>query len=536
MKSILYNLALLLGLLLLSVSCKDALLYGPDPYSGGKEGPEIRFSDELPSPSQGRAGTKMIFKVRGAELYKDRLQFLVNGLEATVQEVTDSSLTAILPAHVSTGGTSLVVDGQIYMGPICRIIGKLQLDPTFNAGTGTNASIYCIKQLANKQVFIGGFFTDYNGNGASSRINGIARITENGSFVRGMSFGSGVIGGSVVNIHELNDGNLLLSGNILNYDSVKLVSNIVKISRSGALLREAVNILNITDDPSKSTLRVPVFNGGTSLGISKTFVHNNTVTAIGGFNAYVDRYYLRSTYDNILTGFFTVGSIVRMHMDGSLDESFNINKEVVPKLAEMGFQGYLFDGSVQVDGKLVLVGMFNRYNDKPVAGNILRLNTDGSQDASFQVGSGANNIITKLVASRDKEKYYLTGTFTSFNNIPNTGLLRMLKDGTPDPTFKNLGFSGGSPDFIYELSNGLLLVTGSFKKYNGVIREGLCILNAEGELVDAYNNTGKLDGVVFDALEGKNSLGQATLTLVGNIAHFDGKSNIGNIMRLTIMD
>lgn len=529
-------LGLWIAALLLMFSCKDAVLYGPDPYAGGKEGPVIRFADELPYPSQGRSGALITFKVHGAAAYKDKLQFLINGLEAEIREVTDSTLTAVLPDNVSTGGSSLVVDGQIYAGPICRITGKLGIDQSFNAGVGANGTVNFIKQIANGHIFIGGSFTDYNGFAASTRINGIARISANGSFVRGMSFGHAVLGGSALHMHELADGNLLLSGNILNYDSVSLVSNIVKINRSGALVRQAVNILNITDDPSKSTLRVPVFNGGTNATVVKSFVHNNTVTAIGGFNAYVDRFYQRSTYDNILTGYFLVGGVVRMHMNGGLDEAFNINKDVIPFEAKKGFSGFLFDGAMQSDGKLIVVGKFNRYNDGSVQGNILRLHRDGTIDNSFQVGAGGNEYISSVTPSRDKDKYYLTGSFTSFNGHSFSGLLRINQDGSIDQSFVNLGFTGGNPNFVRELSNGLLLVTGSFSKYNGVIREGLCVLNSDGSLAEDYNNTGKLDGLVYDALEGRNSLGQASITLVGLITRFDGKSNIGNIMRLTILD
>lgn len=522
--------------LMLITSCRDTVLYGPDPYAGGREGVDIRFAEELPSPSQGRAGTTMTFKVYGVEKYGDKVQFLINSMEAEITEITDSTITAILPQNVSTGGTSVVIEGQIYPGPVCQVLGKLGLDPTFSAGSGANGPIFSIKQLSSGQVFLGGMFTDYNGFSSATTISGIARITANGEFVRGMAFGEGVIGGSIRDIHELTDGNLLISGSISNYDSVALVRNITKINPSGALITELVEILNLTDDPEKSTLEVPIFNGGTISPITRSFVHGNKVTVIGGFGAYTDNYYQRSTYDNILMDIFPVGSVVRMHLDGRLDSTFNLNQNVFPVVSNLGFDGLLLDGYLQPDEKLIVVGRYNRYNGVSVSGNIIRLNADGTVDNTFQSGSGANETIYTIARSSYSNKYFLTGFFTSYNGIAANGLVVLDENGAVDPSFTSRGFSGGRPNYVKQLTNGLILVAGSFNKYGEVTREGLCILNPDGSLAEDYNNTGKLDGVIYDAIEGTNSLGQKTVTLVGVISRFNAKSNIGNIMRLTIQD
>ncbi|MNF04143.1 hypothetical protein D3C80_2035920 [compost metagenome] len=87
-----------------------------------------------------------------------------------------------------------------------------------------------------------------------------------------------------------------------------------------------------------------------------------------------------------------------------------------------------------------------------------------------------------------------------------------------------------------QLSNGMIIVTGSFTRYNDIIREGFMVIDNKGNLVKDYNNTGRLVGTIFDALEGTNSLGQRTVTLVGDIQSFSGKSNLGNIIRLTLLD
>lgn len=518
-------------------ACKDREALGPDPYSGGKEALGIRFADALPYPSQGREGTAMTFKVSGIkEEYKSKMQFVINGLEASITSVTDSTLTAVLPADVSTGGTRLVIDGQIYPGPVCRILGNVDIDPLFNAGIGSNGTISTIKQLGNGQVFIGGLFSDYNGAASRASVNGLARITVNGEFVPLSGAGKGAEQGSINSIHQIGNDELLLSGSIKSYNEIKLINNITTVGLDGGLKMKEVEVLNVTSDPEKSKMKVPVFNGGVSIPAYKTYVFNGTVTALGNFGSYLDYFYQRSTVDQIIQGMTEVGGLVRMDMTGALDQTFNMDKSVVPNKPNRGLEGIIQDGFMQADGKLIVVGRLSRYNNQSVKGNIIRVNIDGSQDVTFNTGAAGANETVFTIAGTTSGKLLVLGAFTTFNGVAADGLVLLNNDGTVDPSFKSLGFEGGKPNYSKQLSNGKILVSGTFTRYGGVIREGLCILNADGTLASGYNNTGKLDGYIFDAIEGTNSKGQKTVTLVGTIKRFNGKSNIGNIMRLAFTE
>jgi len=533
--------AIAAAVLLAMGSCKNDPALGPDPYAGGKEPLGIRFAEAAPYPSAGRPGSSMTFTVYGAKKHEGGMQFLANGLEAQITEVTDSTITVVLPADVSTGGTRLVVDGQIYPGPMCEILGNVILDPTFNAGVGANGTIATIRQLGNGQVFIGGSFSDYNGSAASSPANGLARITANGQYVPGMRFGTGAENGSVRSIHELSPNLLLISGSISAYNGKQQVNNITKINMNGSLDTMEVDILNLTDDPTYSKLWVPTFNGGTDLPVMRSFVHDNKATVLGAFSRFNDYFYPGSTYANVRMGTFPIGGIARMNMDGTLDQTFNIDHSRPPEPgqaippATKGLEGVVNDGHMQPDGKLIAVGLLSRYNDAPVTGNIIRIGTDGSSDAGFNVGTGADGSIY-TIAPTPSGKYLLTGFFRTYNGQPGNGMVRLNADGSLDATFVSRGFTGGLPNYAKELANGKILVAGSFKRYGDVVREGLCILEQDGSLALGYNNTGKLDGFVLDALEGVNGQGQKTVTLVGFISRFNGKSNIGNIMRLAFTE
>lgn len=527
--------------LLFGGSCNKTEGVASDPYAGGKEPLPVKFAESYPSPSEGRAGTEMTFTVYGIEeQYRDKMQFLINGLEAEITEVTDSTLSAILPKNVSTGGARLIIDGQIYPGPICQISGNVRLDPTFNAGAGSNGFISVIRMLNNNRILLGGNFTDYNGAAATTTIGGMVGISANGQYVP-MSFGEGMEGGSITSIHQLNSNEILISGSIKNFNEVESINNITTLNLNGSLKTQDVDILNPTDDPEFNTLTVPVFNGGTNLPVMKTFAQGDKIMALGSFRSYNDYLYERSTYNGLLMGQYAVGGIMRLNFDGTYDDTFNIDNSLPPEQGQVrapsrrGIEGIAADGFMQEDGKFIIVGRLSRYNNTPIVGNIVRINVDGSIDNTFNSGTGANEAISTIAETPDG-KFLLTGLFSTYGGQPARGVVRLNADGSIDNSFQSKGFTGGLPTYVKQLINGKILVTGSFKHYDGIIREGLCILEQDGSLAEGYNNTGRLDGSITDALEGVNNSGQYTITLVGSILRFNGKSNIGNIMRLVFTE
>lgn len=518
-------------------SCVKKVDYGSDPYGNSANILDLKFVDERPSPSQARPGEEVTYKIKGISGTPiDEMTFYVNNNLSEITGTTDSTITVRLPVTVSSGSARLVINGQTFAGPLTPIIGKVGIDPIFNAGTGAVGTIYTIKRLSNGRFFLGGSFTDYNGNRASGEINGLVGITSTGEFVPGMAFGEGAKYGSVNNIIDLPDGKVFITGNFSQFDKDETVRNMTVLKATGALDRDSVNILNLTDDPTKSKLEVPSFNGGVTNGVaSKAFYRDNKITMVGSFQQYTSNYYMRSTYNQILKDFLPFQNIVRVHLDGSLDSTFLVDHNVFPKRGSYGVNGSIRDAAMDADGKLTMVGSFTRYNNTVTANRILRLKASGELDGGFNSGSGADNTIFKIAPTNDG-KYYLIGSFLNYNGQLTNNIVLINADGSIDPTFKSKSFGGGSPNYLAVLGNGLLLVSGTFDRYDNVIREGLLILNSDGSLAEGYNNTGRLVGTVWDSFIGMNSIGQRTITLVGLISSFNGKSDLGNIVRLTIQD
>ncbi len=98
---------------------------------------------------------------------------------------------------------------------IARLNADGTLDTTFNPGTGANSTVYDIALLSNGQMYVGGFFTTFNG---LANTNDIVRLNANGTVDTGFNSGSGFNGG-VYTLSLEPDGKLLAGGNFLDYNA-----------------------------------------------------------------------------------------------------------------------------------------------------------------------------------------------------------------------------------------------------------------------------------------------------------------------------
>src|SRR5690606_18970897 len=89
--------------------------------------------------------------------------------------------------------------------------------------------------------------------------------------------------------------------------------------------------------------------------------------------------------------------------------------------------------ALQTDGKVIVVGEFDNFNGT-VCNNIIRLNPNGSVDATYNTGSGFDGIVSAIVLQPDG-KAIVSGSFTAFNNISRNCVVRINTNGSIDPTF-----------------------------------------------------------------------------------------------------
>jgi len=130
-----------------------------------------------------------------------------------------------------------------------------------------------------------------------------------------------------------------------------------------------------------------------------------------------------------------------------------------------GFDSNVRSIALQSDGKILVGGFFVSYNDTS-QNYITRLNADGSIDTSFNIGTGFYNVVRSIAVQSDG-KILVGGAFTSYDGTPQNRITRLNTDGSLDTTF-NIGTGFDStPASIAVQSDGKILVGGFFTSYKG---------------------------------------------------------------------
>ena len=107
--------------------------------------------------------------------------------------------------------------------------------------------------------------------------------------------------------------------------------------------------------------------------------------------------------------------IARLDTNGVIDTTFN---------SGLGFNLAIQCIVVQPNGQLIVTGNFTYYN-KFGRNSIIRLNTVASPDTSFFTNTGFNNITSEVTLQLDG-KILVMGSFTSFNNTPYFSVARLF--------------------------------------------------------------------------------------------------------------
>jgi uncharacterized delta-60 repeat protein len=201
--------------------------------------------------------------------------------------------------------------------------------------------------------------------------------------------------------------------------------------------------------------------------------------------------------------------VARLNADGSVDSSFNPGTGANDRLETI---------ALQADGKIVIGGWFTTFNG--VARNrIARLNANGTLDTTFNPGTAANSGVHHVAVQPDG-KVLLAGAFTSVSGVARNRVARLNANGTLDATF-NPG--SGANDAIWALAlqaDGKVAVSGAFTTFNGVSRSRLARLNPDGSLDTAFNTALDLRAnVIIPLSDGKLLLGGRFASLNGSAAN-----------------
>jgi uncharacterized delta-60 repeat protein len=210
-------------------------------------------------------------------------------------------------------------------------------------------------------------------------------------------------------------------------------------------------------------------------------------------------------------------SLLKLNTDGTMDPTFNIGSGTL-----CGSQAaQIRQIAIQPDGKVICVGDFITFNCN-ARSKIVRLNTDGSVDNTFNPGTGANGNINTLFIQNDG-KILIGGIFTSYNGVLKKALARLNPDGSLDTSF-NLGvgiaFTFGSPEVwsINLESDSKILIGGNFTSFDGWSITSIARLNINGSIDTSFNVGSGASGTVASI----NILNDNKLIISGNFQNFNG--------------
>jgi len=155
-----------------------------------------------------------------------------------------------------------------------------------------------------------------------------------------------------------------------------------------------------------------------------------------------------------------------------------------------GFPGYtVSDVGVQTDGKIIVVGGFRRYGLDSIAG-IARLNSDGTLDKTFNVGGKGSSSIDKVAILSDGRMMIIGSFMTSYNGVICGGIARLNADGSLDPTFnQGTGFTNTGPHAMTIQSDGKIIVAGQSGFYKSTAITAVSRINTDGTLDNTFNCT-----------------------------------------------
>ena len=156
------------------------------------------------------------------------------------------------------------------------------------------------------------------------------------------------------------------------------------------------------------------------------------------------------------------------------------------------------DGKLIVSASKAIYGVGDPFQHQ--INDVLRLNDDGSIDPTFGPAQTTDGGEIRVLKVNDDGTIFVAGLFTAFNNTPRQGIVRLLANGTVDPTFAPVTMT--CPQFPFGASgcglwaepvvdaDGKIIIAGDFIAVNGVPRTCVARLNADGTLDTTFIPSG----------------------------------------------
>jgi uncharacterized delta-60 repeat protein len=376
--------------------------------------------------------------------------------------------------------------------------GRLNLELTYVS------NITQILLDSSGNIFISGWFVEYNG----IERQFIVKLTSTGSLIPEFNAGLSVIATQYISCIGFNSSGDLLYGGY-NLGNLRRIN-----STTGALL-QTVSTVNASITQSKFIIdnaNDKIYIGGwftsiqgtaaqrlARLNLSAMTIDTSFNTTTGFVNTEdVQDMVLQPDGKLIVLGSFTsykgvsINRIVRINSDASIDPTFQTSG------ATFGFNGNISRNCtvLQSDGKVIVGGAFTTYSGVTY-NRIIRLNSNGTIDNTFVIGTGFNTNVNCITLQSDG-KILVGGGFSTYSGQSNSFLVRLDSNGTKDTTFT--GTTNSTVTSITVQNDGKILIGGSsITQVNSINVNQVCRLNTDGSIDNTFSaGTGILGAYRFN--------------------------------------
>lgn len=400
---------------------------------------------------------------------------------------------------VYVGGEFDSYNGTTGVNRIIRLNSDGTRDIGFNTLTGFDARVETIEPATDgsADVFIGGYFTAFRG---ETGVTKIVRVNSDGTRQAAFSTSLG-FDGDVLAIQPLADGSgdSWLAGAFTSFAGTSSINRLLRVNSDGS--------------------RDTSLNAGTAFDGS---VNAITPAADGSGD-----YYLGGAFTSF-NGVGAINRIVRLNSDGSRDSGFNtgtgFNTTVEAIVMAQDASGDVYAG-----------GLFDTYNATPALNRLIRINSNGSRDTGFAIGTGFNGHVLALAAATDgSQDVYAAGDFGTYNGTPGVNrIIRLNNDGSRDVAFAT---GTGAPSRVNTVAlandgSGDVYAGGEFSSFNGTPGVNYIIrLNSDGSRDMGFATGTGFNGFVHFIAPAND--GSGDVYVGGAFSTFNGSSNINRIVRL----
>ncbi|TDE06043.1 T9SS sorting signal type C domain-containing protein [Flavobacterium sandaracinum] len=338
-----------------------------------------------------------------------------------------------------------------------------KVDAAFNTyddglqGDGFDGTVRTTALQADGKLIVGGDFLNFNG-GATPYL---CRLLPDGSKDPSFTLSTGFQANVYCSLIQP-DGKIIVGGNFTAFNG----------SSAGKIIR-------LNPDGSRDPTFDTAIAVGTGIVYDLALQSDGSIIIVGSFTKY---------------GSATANRMARILPNGNFDLTFAMG---------VGASSLVEEVHIQQDGKILLGGSFTSFNGV-ACGRIMRLNANGSVDATFVVGTGFDANVSALTTQTDG-KILVGGSFLNFNGVTANKIIRLNFNGSVDSSFiSGSGFSSGTVEIINVSAAGAIMIGGSLNdSYNGTDVNKIILLEANGVINPAFDigsgpSTGTVNAITED--------------------------------------